>query len=170
MSETADGGTAGAVARLVSVNVSERTGMKKAPVQQASIELDRGIAGDAHAGDWHRQVSLLALESIGKMRAAGAEVGPGDFAENLTVEGLDLLALPIGTELAVGDDVRLVLTQHGKECHDRCAIYEQVGDCVMPREGVFAIVVRAGDVAPGDRVEVRSRGTGSYERTDAGGN
>ncbi len=157
-----------APARLVSVNVSPETGMKKVPVERASLDLDRGIEGDAHAGDWHRQVSLLALESIDKMREAGADVGPGAFAENLTVKGLDLLALPIGTELGVGGAVRLVLTQHGKECHDRCAIYEQVGDCVMPREGVFAVVTHAGDVAPGDTVEVLAEGEGTYERVDPG--
>jgi cyclic pyranopterin phosphate synthase len=162
-------GGGAARAKLVSVNVSPETGMKKMPVERASLELDRGIQGDAHAGDWHRQVSLLALESIDKMRAAGADVGPGAFAENLTVRGLDLLALPIGTELGVGDAVRLVLTQHGKECHDRCAIYEQVGDCVMPREGVFAVVTREGDVAPGDAVEVLGEGAGTYERVGAGG-
>lgn len=160
---------AGTRAKLVSINVSPETGMKKSPVERASLELDRGIEGDAHAGDWHRQVSLLALESIAKMRAAGADVGPGAFAENLTVEGLDLLALPIGTELGVGDTVRLVLTQHGKECHDHCAIYEQVGDCVMPREGVFAVVTREGAVAQGDVVEVLGVGAGTYERVDTGG-
>ncbi|RMG89096.1 MAG: MOSC domain-containing protein, partial [Candidatus Dadabacteria bacterium] len=113
-----------------------------------------GLAGDAHAGDWHRMVSLLALESVDKMRAAGLDVNPGDFAENLTTRGLDLLALPLGTRLRVGDEVVLELTQHGKECHTRCAIYYQAGDCVMPREGVFAKVIRTGTVRVGDPVEV----------------
>ncbi len=152
--------------RVVSINVSERKGERKRPLTSARFVLDRGIDGDAHAGDWHRQVSLLALESVDKMRAAGAEVGPGDFAENLTVSGLDLIALPLGTELEVGS-ARLVISQHGKVCHDRCEIYRQVGDCVMPREGVFAVVTSAGDVAAGDAVNVLALGKGTFERVAA---
>jgi len=115
-----------------------------------------GIEGDAHAGPWHRMVSLLAEESVDKMRAAGLDVGPGAFAENLTTRGLDLLALPLGTRLRVGAHVVLELTQHGKECHSRCAIYYEAGDCVMPREGVFAQVVAGGEIRTGDEIAVEA--------------
>ncbi len=141
------------MAEIVSINVSKTKGVRKTPVDAVEIGPE-GLAGDAHAGDWHRMVSLLALESVDKMRAAGLDVNPGDFAENLTTRGLDLLALPLGTRLRVGDEVVLELTQHGKECHTRCAIYYQAGDCVMPREGVFAKVIRTGTVRVGDPVEV----------------
>ena len=110
--------------------------------------------GDAHADDWHRQVSLLALESIGKMRALGLNVGPGSFAENLTTQGLGFLSLPIGSQVRVGDEVILEITKHGKVCHDRCAIYHQVGDCVMPREGIFARVIKGSQVKEGDTIEI----------------
>ncbi len=113
-----------------------------------------GLEGDAHAGFGHRQVSLLAMESIQKMRAQGLEVGPGDFAENLTVEGIDLLSLPVGARLRVGKEAVLRVTQIGKECHHRCAIYYQAGDCVMPREGIFAEVLRGGTVRKGDPLKV----------------
>ncbi|MDW7709050.1 MAG: hypothetical protein SCH98_01150 [Deferrisomatales bacterium] len=141
------------MATLVSINVSDRKGIKKAPVPRARIGLE-GVAGDAHAGPWHRMVSLLAEESIQKMRDAGLEVGPGDFAENLTTRGLDLLGLPLGARLRVGDTVVLALTQHGKECHTRCAIYYQAGDCVMPKEGVFAEVLAEGEITVGDTIQV----------------
>jgi len=141
------------MASLISINVSEKKGVKKTRVQRAAVGPE-GLAGDAHAGPWHRMVSLLAEESIDKMRAAGLDVGPGDFAENLTTRGVDLLALPLGTRLRVGPAVLLALTQHGKECHNRCAIYYQAGDCVMPKEGVFAEVVQGGEIAVGDPVEV----------------
>ncbi|GAB6064318.1 MOSC domain-containing protein [Deferrisoma palaeochoriense] len=141
------------MAEIVSINVSKTKGVRKTPVDAVEIGPE-GLVGDAHAGDWHRMVSLLALESVDKMRAAGLDVNPGDFAENLTTRGLDLLALPLGTRLRVGDEVVLELTQHGKECHTRCAIYYQAGDCVMPREGVFAKVIRTGTVRVGDPVEV----------------
>ncbi len=143
------------MAEIVSINVSKTKGVRKTPVDDARIGPE-GLVGDAHAGDWHRMVSLLALESVDKMRAAGLDVNPGDFAENLTTRGLDLLALPLGTRIRVGAEVVLELTQHGKECHTRCAIYYQAGDCVMPREGVFAKVVRPGTVRVGDPVEVLS--------------
>ncbi len=141
------------MATLVSINVSKTKGVRKKSVDRVRIGPE-GLEGDAHAGDWHRMVSLLAEESIDKMRAAGLDVGAGDFAENLTTRGVDLLALPVGTRLRVGRAVVLELTQHGKECHNRCAIYYQAGDCVMPREGVFARVVAAGEVSAGDPVEV----------------
>ena len=113
-----------------------------------------GLKDDAHAGDWHRQVSLLAMESIDKIRAKGLDVEPGDFAENITTLGIDLVHLPIGTRLNVGDEVLMEVTQIGKECHTKCAIYHQVGDCVMPREGIFAKVLKGGTVKKGDPITV----------------
>lgn len=140
--------------QIVAVCTSKEKGERKTDVGQAELQEDFGLVGDAHGGDWHRQVSLLAIESIDKMRAAGLDVGPGDFAENLTTQGVNLYNLPVGTRLRVGDSVLLEMTQIGKECHDRCAIYHQAGDCVMPREGVFAIVVNGGLVKAGDRLEI----------------
>ena len=153
----------GKAGTVVSVNVSPAKGVRKGPVGSAAIVAGSGIAGDAHAGAWHRQVSLLAEESIAKMRAAGLEVGPGDFAENITTAGLDLVRLPVGTVLRVGERVRLEVSQIGKVCHDRCAIYAQAGDCVMPREGIFARVLDGGPIGPGDRVEVESVPDGKEE-------
>jgi len=139
--------------RVVSVNVSTRTGEKKEPQAQGELLPEHGILGDAHAGEWHRQVSLLAQESIQKMRDCGADVGPGAFAENVTTEGLVVHELPVGTRLRLGDSLCEV-TQIGKVCHDRCAIFNQVGDCVMPREGIFVRVLEGGTLRPGDAVEV----------------
>jgi len=144
--------------KVVAVCISESKGMKKRDVGKGRLVADHGIEGDGHAGPGDRQVSLLALESIGKMRAAGLDVGPGDFAENLAIEGLDLCSLPIGTLLKVGASAELEITKIGKVCHERCAIYFQAGDCVMPREGIFAIVRKGGDVATGDVVEVMASG------------
>ena len=138
---------------IVAVCTSKKKGIRKRSVEEAELKVDWGIVGDAHADDWHRQVSLLALESIEKMRALGLNVGPGSFAENLTTQGLDLLSLPIGSQVRVGDEVILEITQHGKICHDHCAIYHQVGDCVMPREGIFAKVIKGGQVKAGDTIE-----------------
>lgn len=140
--------------KVVAVCTSKEKGERKTDVGQAELQEGFGLVGDAHGGEWHRQVSLLAIESIDKMRAAGLDVGPGDFAENLTTQGVNLYTLPVGTRLRVGDSVLLEMTQIGKECHDRCAIYHQAGDCVMPREGVFAIVVNGGLVKAGDRLEI----------------
>jgi len=117
-----------------------------------TLKQNHGILGDAHAGDWHRQVSLLAIESIHKMQKMGLDVDTGDFAENITTEGIDLVALPIGSRLRIGETL-LEVTQIGKECHTRCAIYHQVGDCVMPKEGAFAKVINDGVVAAGDSIE-----------------
>lgn len=139
---------------IVAVCTSEAKGERKTDVGEAELRVGFGLVGDAHGGDWHRQVSLLAIESIDKMRAAGLDVGPGDFAENLTTRGLNLYSLPLGTRLRIGDSVLLEMTQIGKECHDRCAIYHQAGDCVMPREGVFAIVLEGGLIRTGDGVEL----------------
>jgi len=138
--------------RVLAVNISDNKGTKKTNVQACSLLKDFGLKGDAHAGPWHRQVSLLANESIGKMRAKGLNVGYGDFAENITTEGIDLVHLPIGTEMRIGNSVILRVTQIGKECHERCAIYYQAGDCVMPKEGIFAEVVTEGEVKVGDEI------------------
>jgi molybdopterin adenylyltransferase len=136
--------------KVLAVNISEDKGTKKTNVHACSLLKDFGLKGDAHAGPWHRQVSLLANESIEKMRAMGLRVGYGDFAENITTEGVDLVHLPIGTEIRIGNSVILRVTQIGKECHERCAIYYQAGDCVMPKEGIFAEVVTEGEVKAGD--------------------
>jgi len=138
---------------LVSINISDRKGVRKKPVDEAVLGMDFGIEGDAHAsGHWHRQVSLLALESIRKMQDMGLKVGPGDFAENLTTEGIDLLALPIGTRVSIGSVAEGEVSQIGKECHNRCAIYHQAGDCVMPKEGIFIKVIKGGRISKGDPV------------------
>ena len=143
----------GARGKVVAVCVSGRKGEKKVPVPSVELVPGHGVRDDAHAGPGIRQVSLLAEESIAKMRDKGLAVGPGDFAENVTVAGIVLPALPVGTRLRVGEAL-LEVTRIGKVCHDRCAIYLQAGDCVMPREGIFARVVRGGAVAAGDAVEV----------------
>lgn len=140
--------------KVIAVCTSPGKGERKRDVGQGTLVENFGLQGDGHGGDWHRQVSLLGMESIGKMRAAGLDVGPGDFAENLTTEGIDLCALPVGTVLKVGETALLEITQIGKICHDRCAIYYQAGDCVMPKEGIFARVTRGGEVARGAAVEV----------------
>ncbi len=149
--------SSGEAGTVVSINISRTKGVRKSPVPGCRIVPGLGFEGDAHAGDGHRQVSLLALESIQKMRDVGLDVGPGDFAENITTSGLELVSLPIGTVLRIGGGARLEVSQIGKICHDRCAIFEQAGDCVMPREGIFARVLAGGPVGPGDRVEVESR-------------
>jgi MOSC domain-containing protein YiiM len=140
-------------AEVIAVCISINKGERKTPVDRVELQEEHGIVGDAHAGEWHRQVSLLAQESIAKMQRMGLDVDAGDFAENITTRGIDLPSLPIGTRLAVGD-VLIEVTQIGKECHTRCAIYHQAGDCVMPKEGIFARVLRGGVVKPGDRIEV----------------
>ncbi len=141
--------------RIIAVCQSEKKGTKKKPVAEVAVKEDHGVVGDAHADcTTHRQVSLLAIESIDKMRAKGFDLQPGDFAENVTTEGIDLASLPIGTHLALGDEVVLEMTQIGKECHAACAIRRQVGDCIMPREGIFGKVVRGGHVKPGDSIRV----------------
>jgi MOSC domain-containing protein YiiM len=140
-------------AEVVAVCISKNKGERKTPVERVELREEHGIVGDAHAGEWHRQVSLLAQESIEKMRQMGLDVDSGDFAENITTSGIDLPSLPVGTRLTVGD-VLMEVTQIGKECHTRCAIYHQAGDCVMPKEGIFARVLHGGSVRPGDRIEV----------------
>jgi len=139
--------------KVVAVSVSDRKGVKKANVKSVRMLEDHGIENDAHAGKWHRQVSLLALESIEKIRNKGLDVSPGEFAENITTEGIRLWELPIGKCLKLGADVVAEVTQIGKECHSRCAIFHQVGDCVMPREGIFVRILNGGMIKPGDRIE-----------------
>ena len=138
--------------RVLAVNISEKKGTKKTNIKSCALLKDFGLKDDAHAGPWHRQVSLLANESIEKMKAKGLKVGYGDFAENITTEGVDLVHLPIGTEIRIGNSIMLRVTQIGKECHERCAIYYQAGDCVMPKEGIFAEVVNEGEVKAGDEI------------------
>ncbi|MFH1829178.1 MAG: MOSC domain-containing protein [Pseudomonadota bacterium] len=142
--------------KIISINISKKKGEKKKPVASAILLEGVGIAGDAHAGFKHRQVSLLATESIAKITKLGLNAGPGDFAENITTEGIGLSSLPIGTKIQLGDCILLEVTQIGKECHDRCAIFKQVGDCVMPREGIFARVLEGGMLNIGDIGKVLS--------------
>jgi len=145
------------VAKIVAVCRSEEKGTTKQPIAGGILTEDFGLEGDAHAdcGN-HRQLSLLATESIDKMRGLGLELSPGDFAENLTTEGLELASLPVGARIAIGTDVRLEVTQIGKECHRGCAIYKQIGKCIMPKEGIFARVLRGGTVRAGDDIRVEN--------------
>lgn len=139
------------MATVKAVCISENKSERKKPVESVELRENHGIVGDAHAADWHRQVSLLASESIDKMRALGLDVDSGDFAENITTSGIELVSLPIGTRLQIGETV-LEVTQIGKECHNRCAIFYQAGDCVMPKEGIFAKVITGGIIRPGDEI------------------
>lgn len=146
------------MAKVVSVNISERKGEQKHPVPFIDLKLRHGIVGDAHAGDWHRQISLLAEESVDTMRAGcPVELNPGVFAENINTVGVDLRHLPVGAHLRIGE-TEVEVTQIGKECHNDCAIKKAVGRCVMPTEGIFAVVVREGAVRAGDEIEVLEAG------------
>ena len=136
---------------IVSVNVADTKGVRKQPVESITLVVEHGVEGDAHAGPWHRQVSLLANESIEKMKPSCPTVEPGAFGENITTEGITVYELPVGTRFYAGEAL-LEVTQIGKVCHDRCAIFHQAGDCVMPREGIFARVVEGGSVAPGNGI------------------
>lgn len=133
--------------RIVSVNISQKKGEPKKPVESITLREGHGIEGDAHAGDWHRQVSLLAVEDIDRMKEKLDDLGPGDFAENITTSGIDLAALPVGTVLAIGEEAELEVTQIGKECHSGCEILKRAGDCIMPRRGIFARVIRGGRIS-----------------------
>ena len=139
------------MAQVLAVCISDKKGVRKTPVASVEVLENHGVQGDAHAGDWHRQVSLLAQESIDKMRALGLKVSAGDFGENLTTCGIDLVSLPVGTRLQVGESL-MEVTQIGKVCHTRCAIYYQAGDCVMPKEGIFAKVLVGGTIRPVDQI------------------
>ncbi len=144
---------------VIAVCQSEKKGTRKTPVARVTIREEYGVVGDAHAdSSTHRQVSLLAIESIDKMRGKGLELNPGDFAENITTEGIDLSKLPIGTRINIGGEVILEISQIGKECHAGCAIRQQIGDCIMPREGIFARVVRGGEIKPGDKINIIKSG------------
>ena len=142
------------MAKVISVNISEHKGEQKHPVSEVRLKLRHGIVGDAHAGDWHRQISLLAEESVDTMRLLSpVPLDAGVFAENINTAGIDLKRLPVGTRLRIGE-TEVEVTQIGKECHNDCAIKRAVGKCVMPTEGIFAVVVREGTVRPGDEIEV----------------
>lgn len=130
---------------VVSLNISLKKGEQKVPTDEMELRVDHGIVGDAHAGDWHRQISLLADEDVESMRGNGIELNPGDFAENITTRGIELSLLPIGTRMFIGE-TEIEVTQIGKECHHGCAIFQAIGDCVMPRKGIFAKVIKAGRI------------------------
>jgi len=144
------------MAKVIAVNISTEKGVRKHTVPSCQLVIDHGIEGDAHAGKWHRQVSLLAQESIDKIQAklTDIQLQPGDFAENITTTGIAVMNLPIGTNLRVGNEAELEVTQIGKECHMSCEIRRLIGDCVMPREGIFAKVIREGKMKPGDKIEI----------------
>ena len=142
------------MAKVVSINISDKKGVVKTPVDERVFIKDHGIKGDAHGGKWHRQVSLLAQESIDyAIKKDGLDLSPGMFAENLTTEGITLYELPIGTKIQIGETVQEV-TQIGKECHSKCEIFYKTGDCVMPREGIFTAVIKGGTVKVGDPIKI----------------
>jgi len=140
--------------KLVSIAISTKKGTRKKPVPSAQLIENYGVAGDAHAGPWHRQVSLLAMEDIHSMQAKGLDVDFGDFAENIATSGIDLPSQPIGSRLKIGDSAVVEITQIGKECHTKCAIYYQAGDCVMPRRGIFARVITGGTISTDDTIKI----------------
>lgn len=140
--------------KIIAVCTSPQKQTRKINVEECVVKENHGLVGDAHSSsNTHRQVSLLALESIDKMRDMGLDVHPGDFAENITTTGIELVTIPIGTRIQVGDSI-MEVTQIGKECHNRCAIYHQAGDCIMPREGIFARAITGGKVKTGDKVRI----------------
>ena len=140
--------------KIESIAISKKKGTRKEQVDHASLLEDHGIEGDAHAGPWHRQVSFLSSESIQKAREQGLDVTFGDFAENIATSGIDWQKVPIGTKISLGDAAKVEITQIGKECHNRCAIYYMAGDCIMPREGIFARVLKGGVIHCGDSVQI----------------
>ncbi len=139
--------------KVVSIATSKAKGTRKTSVQSVTLLKEHGLEGDAHAGNWHRQVSFLASESIAGAREKGLDVSFGDFAENIATQGIDWLKVPVGTVLKLGDQVEVQITQIGKECHKKCAIYYKAGDCIMPREGVFGRVLKEGRIQVGDAIE-----------------
>lgn len=142
------------MAKIVSINISTKKGVIKEPISNAELKIDHGIVGDAHAGNWHRQISMLAEESIQKMKDKGFNhLKFGDFAENITTEGIEVHTLPVGTKLKIGE-CEVEVTQIGKKCHNGCAIKQTTGDCVMPREGIFVKVLKEGTIQPNDIIEV----------------
>ena len=153
--------------KIVSISTSRKKGTVKKQVENAQLVADHGLEGDAHAGKWHRQVSFLAAESIAGAKDGGLDVGFGDFAENIATTGIDWVNVPVGTIFRLGEAARVEITQIGKECHKRCAIYYKAGDCIMPREGVFARVLKGGVIACGDTIEKLDVGSGTVaDRSD----
>ena len=142
------------MAKVVAINISETKGVPKDTIEKGYFEIDCGLKGDAHAGAWHRQVSLLGMESVNKMKQKGlVDLETGSFAENITTEGIVLFELPVGTKLKIGETL-MEVTQIGKECHSGCAIRQKTGDCVMPREGIFTKVLTPGWVQSGDEIVI----------------
>ncbi len=140
--------------KVIAINISEKKGVPKKTIEEGVFKVDHGLVGDAHAGNWHRQVSLLGIESINKMKALGIEgLCTGKFAENITTEGFELWKLPVGTKLQIGETIHEV-TQIGKECHVKCAIFQQIGTCAMPTEGIFTKVLKEGTIRPGDIISI----------------
>jgi len=140
--------------KVIAINISEKKGVPKKTIEEGVFKVDHGLVGDAHAGNWHRQVSLLGIESINKMKALGIEgLCTGKFAENITTEGFELWKLPVGTKLQIGETIHEV-TQIGKECHVKCAIFQQIGSCAMPTEGIFTKVLKEGIIRPGDIISI----------------
>lgn len=156
-------------ARIVSINTSEHKGTRKSPVADGhdTVIEQFGLASDAHAGHWHRQVSFLAAESIQTAQARGLDVHEGDFGENFTTQGINLLSLPLGTQLKIGDEVLIEISQIGKVCHTRCAIYYLAGDCIFPHEGIFGVVLQGGEAHTGDDIQVVRLGDGTCSFTPA---
>lgn len=157
------------IAHIRSINTSHKKGQRKTPIGDAPIQViaGNGLADDAHAGDWHRQVSFLAWESIDRAQQHGLNVKEGDFAENFTTEGYEVMTLPLGTQLRIGSDVLVEISQIGKVCHARCAIYYLSGDCIFPREGIFAVVLEGGEVKAGNPIELVKMGDGTCEHSPA---
>jgi MOSC domain-containing protein YiiM len=141
--------------KVIAICLSPSKGTAKRPVDTGTLIPNHGLADDAHAGNWHRQVSLLSFQKVLEFKARGGEVSHGDFGENILVDGYDLRALPVGTKIAVGQAL-LEVTQIGKECHSHCQIYHKVGDCIMPREGIFAKVLSGGQIKAGDTVRAET--------------
>ena len=142
------------MAKVVAINISGKKGVPKTTIPEGEFIADFGLKGDAHAGNWHRQVSFLGRESIDKVKALGIkDLCPGKFAENITTEGIVLYSLPIGTRIVI-NGVIFEVTQIGKKCHQKCAVFQQVGECVMPKEGIFARVIQGGIVRPGDAITI----------------
>ncbi len=165
---TADDAYSGS-ARIVSINTSAHKGTRKTPVADGhdTVIKQFGLASDAHAGHWHRQVSFLAAESIHTARARGLDVCEGDFGENFTTQGINLLSLPLGTQLKLGSEVLVEISQIGKVCHTRCAIYYLAGDCIFPHEGIFGVVLQGGEVHIGDDIQMVKLGDGTCSFTPA---
>jgi len=149
--------------KIVSISTSRKKGTVKKQVENAQLVADHGLEGDAHAGKWHRQVSFLAAESISRAKDGGLDVGFGDFAENISTTGIDWVNVPLGTVFKLGETAQVEITQIGKECHNRCAIYYKAGDCIMPREGVFARVLQGGRIACGDTIGKLEKESGSAD-------